>query len=173
MRGDNHCIFTHADTEKEVVAHVNRLNRFHPWSSTIISTSPEWDEKRQYAKGGVVEKGQFIVVGLEDLDCPFGIGKVTQTSEEGFLEFQWYSNRANNVRGTFLPGWMNKKGDCYYSERPRHASHEPFTATDTDTRVLNKDVIISNFELTEGQRLQVSTLRAIGESGEVNWQCPF
>jgi exodeoxyribonuclease III len=169
MQRDNHCVFIDCSTDKEVKAHVNRLIRFHPWSDEIMSTSPEIDADKPWQIGNTAAVGSLIIVPLDDVDCPFGVGKVTGVRPNGKLDFQWYSNRANNVRGTYMSGWLNKDGENYYAETKRHRSHRPYTAAESGTSIDSAQLALHDFQLTPKLRIPTAVLRAIANSGSVNW----
>jgi hypothetical protein len=111
-----------------------------------------------------------MAVPLQNSTCPFGIGRLTRVKRDGTLSFRWYSNRADNVRGTFNPGWIQTDGSCYYADRARHRAHKPFTSQSSQTSITAKQVIVHNFDLTDKLRIPTALLRTIAKSGWVAWE---
>ena len=161
--------FASSDTGEVVRSNVNRLARFFPWSDELPSTSPELDTVRRFNVGGTVSTGSFFVLTLEDSNVPFGVGRLQGVRTNGSLRFQWYSNARDNVRGTFLPGWMREDGTVYYSRERDHRTHKPCTDVHSNTESTMEHVVLHGFDLTDGHRLPVPVLRGVALSGRVDW----
>ena len=83
------------------------------------------------------------------------------------LKFQWISNKAGNVKGRHLAGWLNRAGDVYWADRRRDRRDKQYTGHDSGTRVGMAQVIVHDFKLTtEGDRIPAAVMRAIMTSGE-------
>ena len=168
--GGNHYIIRHCHTAQDIKAHVNRLCAFYPWSDDLPSTSMDLDSQPSWKVGGQVDIGSLIIIPLQDSTCPFGVARLLATNNKGIFKFRWLSNRADNVKGTFQPGWLTKSGECYYADRKRHKSHAPYLSTNSDTKISAKDIILHGFDLTDGLRIPAPVLRAVSKSGWVDWQ---
>jgi hypothetical protein len=68
-----------------------------------------------------------------------------------------------------MSGWLNKDGENYYAETKRHRSHRPYTAAESGTSIDSAQLALHNFQLTPKLRIPTAVLRAIANSGSVNW----
>lgn len=161
--------FYHKKRGKVITTHVNKICRFMPWSQGILSTSGNIDEKMLYKAGEWVEKGALIVVPLER-PYPFGIAKVLNTKTDGTLSLQWYGNKENSIKGSYLPGWTTPtKTSIYYAEEKKKTNHTPYTTSMDDISLNQRDVIMHDFELTKTNKLPAPLLRAIARDPYVWW----
>ena len=162
--------FYHRERGLDIETHVNKLCRFQPWSEGIVSTSQDLDNPRLYRSGEWVKVGELIVIPLLE-PCPFGIAKVLSCTEDGDLTLQWYCNAQENIKGTYLPGWLTPaRRNVYYAEAPREATHQPYTTAEEDFTMNQRDVLIHSFRLTKGNRVPAPLLRAIARHPLVWWK---
>jgi hypothetical protein len=152
-----------AKTEK---CHVNRLNKFNPWSTELPSTSYWLDGRLGYEQGGFAQTDELIIVPLQK-PYYFGVGKVSTSKADGSLEYQWWGNTNDNNKGTFQPGWRRvTHPQVYYADKRKHHSHKPYMGSE-DVIIKQKDIILHGFELTEGGRLPASVRRALEDDVRV------
>jgi hypothetical protein len=82
---------------------------------------------------------------------------------------QWYGNKNEDVRDTYLPGWKNGAAR-YYAAQPKRAKHEAYMTTDDEVSIHQRDVVLHSFELTPSGKLPQPILRAIAEHPYVWWR---
>ena len=155
----------------EIDTHVNKLDRYLPWSEGIMSTSADLDTKSLYKSGSWVENGSLVLVPLVE-PYPFGIARLLECEEGGDMRLQWLGNPTDSTGGTYELGWKASGGANsrpYYEAHARRATHQPYT-TEMDGLTMNqRDVLIHGFELTAGGRLPAPLLRAIARHPYVWW----
>ena len=168
----NHFEFESAESAKKVLAHVNRLCHFYPWSDSLPSTSPELDARTTWTMGGVPDPESLMIIDLDMEDVPFGVGKMTGFTNTGHIEFVWMGNKMENARGTFKPGWVTADNEYYYDDSKRHKSHRAYTGTASETTLKAECVILHGFKLTPALKLPIPVLRAVSSSGRTTWSLP-
>ena len=150
----------HCDHGRLERHHVSRLGKFCPWSKTITSTSYEYDSRRDYVQGGYAQEGDLIVVPLMK-PFNFGVAKVTDTEASGVVHYQWLGNSTNNNESTFKLVWIRKdKSKVYYEDQKKHTDHIPY-GDEGSVGVLQENIVIHSFNLTEGYKLPANILRII------------
>ena len=159
-------VIFHNTRAKKEKAHVNRLNKFNPWSKELPSTSYWLDSKLEYEQGGFAQTDELIIVPLQK-PYYFGVGKATATSANGTLEYQWLANTYDNNKGTFQLGWMRTTHpQIYYADKPKHHTHKPYMGSD-EIAVMQKDIILHGFTLTPTERLPAAVRRALEDDVRV------
>ena len=172
---DNLYEFVHCKTGEVIKAHVNRLCIFHPWSDDLPSTSPDADEELPWSVSGRASAGEFFITALEDCEnWPFAVGRVTGLRGENgdMIDFVWYSNSTDNIRGVMKPGWRKPDGSIYYDDKRDEMADVPYTGKHSGTVVTHSDLIVRGFSLTATKRLPKSVLRVVSASPLVDWTLP-
>ena len=82
-----------------------------------------------------MEVGSLFIIGLEEDEWPFGVGKRMQGGTEDEMTFQWISNRSGNIRGRHQAGWLNKNGEVYWNNKRRHRGDTPYLGSDSGTKI--------------------------------------
>ena len=91
----------------------------------------------------------------------FGVAKVTDTEASGVVHYQWLGNSTNNNESTFKLGWIRKdKSKVYYEDQKKHTDHIPY-GDEGSVGVLQENIVIHSFNLTEGYKLPANILRII------------
>ena len=112
--------------------------------------------------------GALVVVPLVE-PHPFGIAKVISSDEKGKLLLQWLGNRDNKIQGPYETGWNASARSQYYATKPRNETHKPYTTTQDNVILNQRDVIMHGFELTKNKNLPAPLLRAIARNPLVWW----
>ena len=150
----------HCDRSQLERHHVSRLGKFCPWDKTIISTSYEYDSRRDYVQGGNAQEGDLIAIPLAE-PFDFGVARVTSTLEDGTVHYQWLGNNNNNNDSTFKPGWIRKNEPrVYYEDQKKHTDHIPYSDVGS-VEIYQRDIVIHSFKLTDGQKLPANVMRVI------------
>ena len=189
--GDNVYVIRHNVTAVEIKANVNRLRLHERWSSDVESTSRDpssaASERAAWKTRGVPQVGDLFVMHLQNPDVPFGVGKLLERREDGTLHFQWLSNARDNVRGTFRPGWLDTRSNCwtYKDAAPSGQARKFFRAfTDVDTSPTDDDennpvtytddddVVVHGFAIDSRGKLPLPVQRIIHSDPRVNWEMP-
>jgi hypothetical protein len=101
------------------------------------------------------------------------VAKVLKRRRDGTLEFQWYGNLYNDVFGGHLPGWFNKTDKTiYWSAKPVHYKHEPYTNVLTDTLFSEKNAYTPGFKLLPDDTIPVAVLKILSDSEFMPWCLP-
>jgi hypothetical protein len=176
----------HTRRKKLVKININRLYKFEPWSDDTLFT----DETLQALKGLKPDmfeeeiwedkhrKGEMVVVRLspnKDNPEPFMVGRILDISEKGNHKLQWFGSFAGTIAGKYLPGWVDKKNVRYFSKRPQHKTHKPFTNDNEHGRVdeiTTEHLYPVRFEVTAGNRLPATILQKLHEDKEIMWSKP-
>jgi hypothetical protein len=150
----------HCDRSQLERHHVSRLGKFCPWDKTIVSTSYEYDSRRDYVQGGNAQEGDLIAIPLAE-PFDFGVARVTSTLEDGTVHYQWLGNNNNNNDSTFKPGWIRKNEPrVYYEDQKKHTDHIPYSDVGS-VGIYQRDIVIHSFKLTDGQKLPANVMRVI------------
>ena len=162
--------FYHRGRGVEIGAHVNKLHGYQPWSTGVLSTSADIDDKPLYKSGSWVTDGSLVVVPLER-PYPFGIALLLSSGEDGAMRLQWLGNRDDSLTGTLEPGWKHRggRGVAHYSTTAPTVAHVPYTTAMDDLHMNQRDVLIHGFELTASGHLPAPLLRAIAKHPYVWW----
>ena len=169
---DNHFEFVHCKTGDTIKSHVNRLCIFHPWSDDLPSTCPEIDDDTPWSMSGRAKPGDFFITPLEDCEgWPFALGRVQALRPDNTLDFVWYSNSTDNLRGVVKPGWRKPDKTIYYDDKP-DGGDEPYTGDHSGTTVRHEDLVVHGFALTGTGRIPMSVLKVVSSSPKVNWSMP-
>lgn len=104
---------------------------------------------------------------------PFGVAKLTLTTRDVKIEYQWWGNKENNVNGTYRPGWIGGKDErgepiIYYSTEKAHSSHQPYMGH-VELPMQQKDIVLHSFELSGKQKLQKNILDVIDKDHRIWW----
>jgi hypothetical protein len=158
----------HETRAQTLRCHANKLHHYQPWSDTITSTSGAIEGRRPYKSGEWADTDALVVVPL-GRPFPFGVAKVIRADAQGSLALQWYGNKNEDVRDTYLPGWKNGAAR-YYAAQPKRAKHEAYMTTDDEVSIHQRDVVLHSFELTPSGKLPQPILRAIAEHPYVWWR---
>jgi hypothetical protein len=165
--------FFHANWAASVSTHVNRLTHYQPWSDAIADTSPDLDLDRPYQRGEWAHAESLVIVPL-GRPYPFGLGKILEVLDDGYLLIRWYGNESNAVRGTYLPGWKatgrGGRRTIYYADARRRTVDTPYMTGDDGLCLHQRDVCIHSFALTNALRLSMPLLRVIAGDPLVWWQ---
>ena len=181
-RADNkHNIYwvRHNESAKEFQANVNRLRLHPPWSDDVLVSGrdPESDitaSSRPWRTDGHVKVGDLFAFRLGDPDFPFGVGKLIKREPDGSLGFQWLSNMADNVRGTFKFGWIDSRDKKYIwnDAPPRNVRRHYSPLTDKhfmDRSITDDDVIVHSFTIPANKKLSPAVLRVISADPATAW----
>ena len=88
------------------------------------------------------------------------------------IDFVWYSNSTDNIRGVMKPGWRKPDGSIYYDDKRDEMADIPYTGEHSGTVVTHSDLIVRGFSLTATKRLPKSVLRVVSASPLVDWTLP-
>ncbi len=134
-------------------------------------------EVRKVHKTGCVV-GQLVVFRSEDED-PFYVGKLLRRcpfDPERMVEIQYYGNDANTFDKAYRPGWLDKKGNPYYSEDPTvrmkkriHTADPPFTQSIFIETIITWSC---DWELTEKCQLNALARKRIEQTPGVAYTAP-
>jgi hypothetical protein len=161
----------HRKRAERVKTHVNRLVIFHPWSTSVVSTS-EWEGIHAYRTGEWANEGALIIVPLLP-PHPFGVAKLTKANRDGSIEFQWWTNEREDIRSTIQPGWISGQGKngepiVYYHYERKDEGHPPFMGH-VDLPMTQKDIVVHSFELTAAKKVPMVVLKAVDEDYRIWW----
>ena len=153
-------VIWHSERARKEKCHVNRLNKFDPWSQDRPSTSFWLDNRSGYEQGGFAHKDELFVIPLQK-PFNFGVAKVLACSADGTVEYQWFGNANASNNGTFIPGWTRTTHpNTYYAHDRKQASHKPYFGNH-DIPISQKDIILHGFVLTDGHKLPAPVRRAL------------
>ena len=165
--------FFHANWAVPVSTHVNRLTFYQPWSDTVADTAPSSTVDRPYLRGECADAGSLVVVPL-GRPYPFGLGRITEVLEDGYLLIRWYGNESNRPQGTYLPGWKaTRRGGertVYYADARKRSVDTPYMTSDDGVCLHQRDITIHSFALTNTFRLSTPLLRVIARDVYVWWE---
>ena len=93
--------------------------------------------------------------------------KVPRDDDEP-LDLQWMSNRMDkqSAHSTYKPAWIREDGREYYNDRCNN--DPPFTTLSSETEVTRKDIVLHDFQLTTGSRLNAPTYKAL-KRARLDW----
>ena len=165
----NHYVIFHEEKSKRVETYVNRLSKFVPWNDGIVSTSWKTDEKRKFQTGAWVEAGALVLVPLTK-PFPFGIAKLLDCDNNGYMRMQWYGNTHSKPEGKYEPGWVTPQQATYYAPTPLATSDKPYLTEVDKVTMHQRDVLLHSFQLTNRGKLPEALLRKIAEHPLVWWQ---
>jgi hypothetical protein len=174
-------VIRHNSTALEISVNVNRLRLHERWSDTVDSTSRDpLDADPEPSPGwkvrGVPEVGDLFAFPLSNHDVPFGVGKLIESRTDGSLHFQWLSNPADNVRGTFRLGWIDSRDNRWtYGPKPPQTGrkfYRPFTDEDASSRVNDGAVVVHGFTIDGRGRLPLAVQRILHSNPTVDWEMP-
>jgi hypothetical protein len=147
LEGDMYCVVKREGVETRI--HVNRLTRKYHWTEAMPDTAI-WDwlpvakpsEPKTANQGardkGPIAEGETIIFpnDLEDgSKIPFGIGIVTDASDQCNIQFQWLGNAKGRANVTFRLCWHQMRtSELYYAAHKLHANHTPGTGSNVDAK---------------------------------------
>lgn len=144
------------------------------WQSVRLQPAvPENPSPEQLREQLTVGQMVAVRVASEELEkLPFSIGEVTQINKgEGNFIVQWYGTRLHKIGGVWKPGFEQKDGRYYYSEKRLHRAHRPYTSKTTETLLEFDDIIGRPFAL-HNKRIPKFILKAASEDDQVDWSLP-
>jgi len=89
--------------------------------------------------------------------CLEKIGRVIEIRGPHNVVFQWLGNKpVAEASKPFAPGWVDPRDNKgYYSNRPLHSSHPPWTNRDTATNLAVSAIIAKGDVLSPSGRVSV------------------
>ena len=131
-----YCVVKTEGKEKRI--HVNRLTRKYHWTeampdtaiwgSEIIARKPD-EAKEERIDDTRIVKGETIIFPLEmeeGSQSPFGIGIVTDASDQDNICFQWLGNAVGKTNLAFRLCWHQAStSQIYYQDRKIYPTHTP------------------------------------------------
>ena len=145
---------------KEVSHNVNRLVKHHVWDEVHLST----DDKKLVAPKlrEPPAHGELIIFPMahtQDHNCPFGVGKVIDSTDPKNVKVQWLGSRpGSDVSKPFGLGWVDPKDNKGYYGRRLHYSHPLWTNEDTSTTVSTEMVILQGTDILNPANDKIATI---------------
>jgi hypothetical protein len=180
---------SHARRGKEEKVHISRLVLYNPWSDDVLDTAkgsliPGHDIRHndtgehnreeiatvEFNDGDKIELNEMIAIYLSDEQgFPIIFAKITSLGDyrnDGYrpCDGTVYGNYSNNPRGVYRTGWFDPKDKKHYFAMSRkHSKHREFKLSDinTDEGFSTFNNILSGFQFTDSERLNVATLSRI------------
>ena len=140
--GERYCAIRIDD--KEVIHNVNRLVKHHVWDDIHMRTDTPARTETPDTPPKVGDLIVFPTAYNEQHKCVFGIGKIIEVANENDITFQWLGNKPlSEASKAFALGWVDPRDNKgYYSPKPIHASHPPWTNKDTATNLTASSIIM-------------------------------
>jgi len=172
--GERYCVIRVGG--REVVHNVNRLVKHHAWDDTHTQTDTPKQTRETIIPTTPPHVGELIVFPTtynEQHKCVFGMGRVLEIKSGNAVVFQWLGNKPlAEASKPFAPGWVSPKDNKgYYSQKPIHPSHPPWTNIDTATDLEVSAIIAKGDILNATGRVNASTRATIeAATGEtITW----
>ena len=119
-----------------------------------------------------IQAGSMVALAVateQRESLPFAVARIVKVDDESIV-VQWYGKLSKQTmeKGVWRAGYFSSSRDeYYYSDRRSHYAHVPYTSVISKTRLTVDHILGHPFELTADQRVPMSVLREISQSGDI------
>ena len=146
------------------------------------------ESKMEYRWGDEVELGEFVIIQIAADDfhkVPFLIAKVyelgrledvgEESIHEGVkyrsLKARIYGNTKGDPANVIKPGWVDKNSRHYFSSKPTHYTHTPYTTVISHGPMSTYNIILAGFEKSEtSEKIPGSVLETLRSYDFLDWE---
>ena len=155
----NRYVIHHHGRNCEVIVSVKDISKYSPFCKYEDETPIETR----------LQVGDLAIIPVKATNDyhPFYVARITKIAKK--ITAQWYGNIANIFLGEHLPEWSDGNAG-YFSCDAEAPTHKPITNKDTGPDLVETQIKIFGFELTDDNRLTPETIAVISNEPTIQWK---